>query len=398
MPSSLPFIPEPFPLVSRWYLSEGPTRPNRSGPRRTMATIRQIAANQANAQKSTGPKTEEGKSRSRANSLKHGLAGAGVVDSPDDLDAIAERMESWRSSYVPINAEQEWQFRQIVVNSVRIDRCQREEFAIRRHEKSRAEISWDEDRTLAAEELGARISRNPSMIVYRLRRTRQGCLWLLERWHRLGLILRQEGEWTEAQTRLAMDLLGIPPELREMGLPVPPKILVTEQMDLLGKLREDSLDDLDAFERDAACNGPRIDPLQTPRAALPLRESVPERIPERQNRHGRANTASAHRTRPRRARSPAAPRMPSARHHLDSDPHDLRDVRGIQLVQPTAAPGFQEPPPSLKTPGRTASIVHPPAPKGLGPWLHAQASRSGSGNAPIPGPTLLLAPFMCPYI
>jgi hypothetical protein len=38
-----------------------------------------IRANQANAQKSTGPKTEEGKQHSRANSLKHGLTGAGVV-------------------------------------------------------------------------------------------------------------------------------------------------------------------------------------------------------------------------------------------------------------------------------------------------------------------------------
>ena len=38
-----------------------------------------IRANQANAQKSTGPKTDQGKQRSRANSLKHGMTGAGVV-------------------------------------------------------------------------------------------------------------------------------------------------------------------------------------------------------------------------------------------------------------------------------------------------------------------------------
>ena len=38
-----------------------------------MATSEQIAANQANAQKSTGPKTEAGKAASSQNSWKHGL-------------------------------------------------------------------------------------------------------------------------------------------------------------------------------------------------------------------------------------------------------------------------------------------------------------------------------------
>ena len=38
-----------------------------------------IAANRANAARSTGPKTAEGKEKSRANALKHGLTGSGVV-------------------------------------------------------------------------------------------------------------------------------------------------------------------------------------------------------------------------------------------------------------------------------------------------------------------------------
>ena len=38
-----------------------------------------IAANRANARKSTGPKTPEGKAISRANALKHGLCANVVV-------------------------------------------------------------------------------------------------------------------------------------------------------------------------------------------------------------------------------------------------------------------------------------------------------------------------------
>ncbi len=65
-----------------------------------MATERQIEANRLNAQKSTGPRTPEGKAAVRFNALKHGLdAGLLVIpgEDPEELDAlIFEYYEQFR--------------------------------------------------------------------------------------------------------------------------------------------------------------------------------------------------------------------------------------------------------------------------------------------------------------
>ncbi len=50
-----------------------------------------IQANRRNAQLSSGPKTEAGKEKSRANALKHGLTGAGVVMPSADAAEVERR-------------------------------------------------------------------------------------------------------------------------------------------------------------------------------------------------------------------------------------------------------------------------------------------------------------------
>src|ERR1700690_3339745 len=51
-----------------------------------MATDRQIAANRLNAQKSTGPKTPQGKRRSRINAFRHGLTAETVIGILEDAN------------------------------------------------------------------------------------------------------------------------------------------------------------------------------------------------------------------------------------------------------------------------------------------------------------------------
>src|SRR6478735_10693197 len=57
-----------------------------------MATPAQINANRANAQKSTGPRSAEGKAASRFNALKHGIDAQSIVlpnEDPAEYEALS---------------------------------------------------------------------------------------------------------------------------------------------------------------------------------------------------------------------------------------------------------------------------------------------------------------------
>jgi hypothetical protein len=66
-------------------------RPNCPPPIRplvgkTAEALKQWAANRENAQKGTGPRTEDGKRRSRRNALRHGLTAETVIDALEDTE------------------------------------------------------------------------------------------------------------------------------------------------------------------------------------------------------------------------------------------------------------------------------------------------------------------------
>ena len=173
-----------------------------------------LAANRRNAQLSTGPRTPEGKERSRANSLKHGLCSATVV--PEDLEALQERTTEWFFALKPQNDYQGWVVDKIATISLRIDRAERMERRYRDRRSLKAELAWDDDARLEAERLGGKLAQRPAEIVEELRRTPCGCDWLISRWSMLAHAadVNANHTWTEDQAAMAFALLGTPAEFR----------------------------------------------------------------------------------------------------------------------------------------------------------------------------------------
>ena len=74
-----------------------------------MATPAQIAANRLNAQKSTGPRTPEGKEASRLNALKHGLDSASIVIPGEDSAAYEALAADYDDEFDPQSAVERFQ-------------------------------------------------------------------------------------------------------------------------------------------------------------------------------------------------------------------------------------------------------------------------------------------------
>ncbi|HEY2158094.1 MAG TPA: hypothetical protein VGH33_20870, partial [Isosphaeraceae bacterium] len=240
-----------------------------------MASAAQIAANQANAQHSTGPKTPPGKAMSCRNSLKHGLSGRGVVLPEAEEQEVARRVDEWRESYAVRLPHEEFALREMVRESVRIERCNADDVALRARMVDRAKTCWDDDRRIAAAELVRTIHGRPSLVVRKLEMSPQGCDWLIERWSALAFAIESGREWEDEHCTLASDLLGVDPELRDghSALDLADKdlafgygrsrhrlIVIRREIDCLKARREGFVSKLDADDRGLVSDGVEVEP------------------------------------------------------------------------------------------------------------------------------------------
>jgi hypothetical protein len=110
-----------------------------------MATEAQIAANRRNAQKSTGPRTAEGKARSCLNHLIHGLTAQGLLpgENPETLAAI---QESLRDQFHPQGAAEEILVERMANSYFRLGRFTGVEAELLQRDPAEDASGWDSER------------------------------------------------------------------------------------------------------------------------------------------------------------------------------------------------------------------------------------------------------------
>jgi hypothetical protein len=229
-----------------------------------MATERQIESNRHNSMLSTGPSSPEGKARSRFNALKHGLAAElptlEVGLSPKFLD----RRASWSAEFQPESEAAEWALDRAVAASFRIEECESTYNGIVGTARERARLSWDQDQAIMAATIAGRLARDPVLASRQLEATRAGVVLLMELWLRL-LEAIVAGAWLESDESNALDLLGVPADMRSGLTPIDDpegsdlrafrEALVLDEMERLKALRENVMDELDEIERSHAMRG-----------------------------------------------------------------------------------------------------------------------------------------------
>jgi hypothetical protein len=130
-----------------------------------------IVANRANSLKSCGPKTHEGKDRSRRNGLKHGLTGDGVVVPEQDSGEIERRDGELQRELAPQTAMGKILVRQLATLSVRTERGSRQESAVLAGRVRHAATEFDEARIDRAGLLFGAIADDPRGCLLKLRRS-----------------------------------------------------------------------------------------------------------------------------------------------------------------------------------------------------------------------------------
>jgi hypothetical protein len=113
-----------------------------------MASPAQIAANRLNAQKSTGPKSPEGKSVSRFNALKSGIDAKSLVipgEDPAELEALAA---NYHRQFHPSSPLQQFL----------VDALIHGDWQLRRLRKLEAEL-WDREMSLGDDPFSTRLLR-----------------------------------------------------------------------------------------------------------------------------------------------------------------------------------------------------------------------------------------------
>ena len=169
-----------------------------------------LLANRANAARSKGPTTPEGKARSRGNAVKHGLSGAGIALPTEDLAEVERRFSAMERELKPEGELASYLVRRVAGLSVRVERCMMHESRMTAGRIRRALDDHDEDRALDVETAFASLPADPAGSVRELLRTPEGVDRMIGAWLGIKDDLGRERMTKRPQThlQLAENLLG----------------------------------------------------------------------------------------------------------------------------------------------------------------------------------------------
>jgi hypothetical protein len=89
-----------------------------------MATLKQFEANRRNSQKSTGPKTPEGKSAVSMNALRHGLRARSVVLPGEDPTEFHQLCDDLQAEWTPQSRTEQFYVEQMAVSQWKLTRME----------------------------------------------------------------------------------------------------------------------------------------------------------------------------------------------------------------------------------------------------------------------------------
>jgi len=141
----------------------------------------QLESNRKNAQKSTGPRTAEGKARSRQNSLKHGLTGQGIVLPSEDVEKIDNLFDTLKIEMAPNGELARRLVQRTAFLFVRLDRSAEHESKSTAFRMRHAIEQFDDARLADVEKMLGWIAHEPATHARRLRNSPEGIDLLIKR-------------------------------------------------------------------------------------------------------------------------------------------------------------------------------------------------------------------------
>ena len=187
------------------------------------ASPERLAANQANAQKSTGPKTDAGKDISKRNALKHGLTGEGLALPDEDaaeVEASFQRQMAQMRPRTDLGANLVFR---VALMTLRLRRFAEAEAASLSERVANAGAVFDANQARERDDAFSRIVKEPATQLARLASFPEGVDQLIRTWTFLKERLTADN-WDDRPSDLFEALLGrlasqlCPDELRAWNL------------------------------------------------------------------------------------------------------------------------------------------------------------------------------------